>query len=416
MRAVQLPIYYGWLVLAASAVSEMLATGATSYASGLFVLPLQAEFHISRAGANSAVLILFLGSALTAPHVGRLLDRYSLRLMICLGALIFSAGLAGIALAPSLWIMALLLLLPVGAGFAAIGPLSTNTLASRWFFRRRGLALGLAAVATSGGGFVVVPLLSQAIQRLGWRQALLWEALVLAVLIVTVALLIVRDYPASSGLAGHSENSGRAEAEARLAPGGGPVRLGTVIRSRAFWLAALTMAFVSATSQAMVVTLVPYGIQLGYTVRLVALLIAAFSICAGVTKVVAGLLADRVDLRWLLALAAGLMAAAWLAVTLSSAYANLLSSACLGGIALGLALPASAALIAGSFGAARFGTVMGWAYSLLLALAIALVLFAGIVFDKAGGYQPAFIAFAVMLCALLLAILLLPLPRKDVAA
>ncbi|HEU4548227.1 MAG TPA: MFS transporter [Rhizomicrobium sp.] len=416
MRATLSPFYYGWLVLAAAAVSEMLATGASSYASGLFVLPLQAEFHISRAGASSAVLVLFLGTALTAPHVGRLLDRYSLRMVISLGAVTFCAALAGIALAPSLWIMALLLLLPAGAGFAAIGPLSTNTLASRWFFRRRGLALGLAAVATSGGGFVVVPLLSQAIQHLGWRQALLWEALVLVVLIVTVALLVVRDYPATMGLADHRENHGRAEAEARLVAGAGPLSPGTIAKSRAFWLAALTMALVAATSQAMVVTLVPYGIQLGYAARLVAMLIAGFSVCAGITKVVAGLLADRMDLRWLLALAAGLMAFAWLAVALSSAYESLLLSACLGGIALGLALPSSAALIAGSFGAARFGTVMGWAYSLLLVLAIVLVLFAGIVYDRAGGYRPAFVTFAVMLGCLLLAILLLPLPRKDVAA
>ena len=44
MRASVLPFYYGWLVLAAGAVSEMLATGSTAYAAGLFVLPLQAEF------------------------------------------------------------------------------------------------------------------------------------------------------------------------------------------------------------------------------------------------------------------------------------------------------------------------------------------------------------------------------------
>ena len=57
-------IYYGWFVLAASAVCELLVMGATAYASGLFVLPLQAEFHISRADANSSILILYLGGAL----------------------------------------------------------------------------------------------------------------------------------------------------------------------------------------------------------------------------------------------------------------------------------------------------------------------------------------------------------------
>ena len=55
MRAAHSPIYYGWLVLAASAVAEMLAMGTTGYASGLFVLPMQAEFHISRTAASSSI-------------------------------------------------------------------------------------------------------------------------------------------------------------------------------------------------------------------------------------------------------------------------------------------------------------------------------------------------------------------------
>ena len=59
-------IYYGWFVLAASAVAELLAQGATSYGAGLFVLPLQAEFGLSRANASSSVLVLFLGAIVIA--------------------------------------------------------------------------------------------------------------------------------------------------------------------------------------------------------------------------------------------------------------------------------------------------------------------------------------------------------------
>jgi MFS family permease len=359
------------------------------------------------------VLILFLGTALTAPRVGRLLDRYSMRLVISLGALVFSGAMAAIALAPSLGLMALLLLV-AGAGFAVIGPLSTNTLASRWFVRRRGLALGIAAVATSGGGFVVVPLLSRAIQTMGWRQALLWEALALAVLIVAAALLVVRDYPATVGLADHPENRDHAGLAPREETGA--IGWRAILASRVFWLAALTMSVVSATCQAMVVTLVPYGIQLGHAPGSMALLVAGFSLCAGVTKVAAGFLADRVSLRWLLALAAALMTAAWLAVTLSSAFDGLLAAACLSGVALGCALPASAALIAAHFGAARFATVMGWAYSLLLVLLIVFVLLVGVIYDRTGSYQPAFVSFAALLAGLLFAILLLPLSRAEAAA
>jgi sugar phosphate permease len=418
MRAISVhrgwPIYYGWLVLAASAVSEMLAVGTTGYASGLFVLPLQHEFHISRTAASSTVLILFLGSAVFAPMVGRLLDRYPARIVIALGAVLFALSMAAIALSHTLWIMALILLLPAAASLVAIGPMNTATMASRWFFRRRGLALGIAAIATSGGGFTVVPLLSMAIQQYGWRIALLAEAAALAVIIVALALLVVRDSPAAAGLADHPENAGSARAETRLALADtGSLGWRAILSSRAFWLAAGTLALVSGTSQALLVALVPFAAQLGFSAGAAALLIAAFSICAGVTKIVAGLLADRVDLRWLLAAGGLLMALAWLGLSISPGYELLLTAACLGGVALGFALPSTAALIAAMFGAARFATVMGWAYTLLLSCAVASVLFAGIVYDRSGSYRLAFLIFAGLLALQFMAILLLPLPRHG---
>ncbi len=415
MRAAAFPVYYGWLVLAAAAVSEMLAMGATGYASGLFVLPLQAEFHLSRTAASSTILLLFVGSTLFAPVVGRLLDRYSVRIVMALGAGLFSLSLAAIALSHTLWIMALLVLIPAAAGFIAIGPMVTSTMASRWFFRRRGLALGIAAIATSGGGFVVVPLLSLAIRDFGWRAALLGEAVLMAAIIAVVSLLVVRDNPAAVGLQSHGENAGSVQAEAGLAAAAaGKPSWKIALSSRAFWLAALTLALVSGTSQALVVALVPFATQLGFAAR-VAVLVAAFSLCAGATKIVAGLLSDRVDLRWLMAIAAVLMALSWAALSAAPGYGVLLAAACVAGVALGFALPSTAALVAARFGAAHFASVMGWAYTLLLGSAICSVLFTGIVYDRTGSYQLAFRTFAVLLAVQFLAILLLPL-RKDVAA
>ena len=124
MRISSSPVYYGWFVLAASAVCELLAQGATSYAAGLFVMPLQAEFHLSRADANSSILILFLGSALAAPLVGKALDRFPIRLLVTVGALLFSGALAIIAITPSLWVMMLALFLPAAFEFMAIGHLT----------------------------------------------------------------------------------------------------------------------------------------------------------------------------------------------------------------------------------------------------------------------------------------------------
>jgi MFS family permease len=405
MRATALPVYYGWFVLAASAVSEMLVMGATAYASGLFVLPLQGEFHISRADANSSILILFLGASLAAPLVGKLLDRYPIRLVMTLGAIVLGLSFAGIALAPALWMMAVILLVPAAVAFMSLGPLNTSTLAARWFHRRRGLAMGIAAVATSGGGFIVVPLLSAAIQHYGWRQALLYEGAAMAVIIIALTLLVLRDRPSDLGLENHPENLTRDAVTPP--PAHAPLGLKMIFTSRAFWIPSLTLAAVSGTCQATVITLVPYGVQLGVTPGAAALLISAFAISAGTTKVVAGLLADHINQRLLLIGAAGFMTLSWLIPSLSPAYDALFASSCLAGIALGCALPTAAKLIATGFGPGRFGSVMGWTYALTLAMAILAVRFVGFMYDKFGGYHAAFQCFAALLAGLLLMTLLI---------
>jgi MFS family permease len=402
MRASASPVYYGWFVLAASAVAELLAQGATSYAAGLFVLPLQAEFHISRADANSSILILFLGAAVASPLVGKMLDRYPIRWVILLGAVVFSAALATIAMLSSLWAMAMILFVPVAFGFMAIGPLSTSTLATRWFHKRRGLALGIAAVATSGGGLVVVPLLSHAIQNYGWRQGLFYEAVVIGMIIVVLALLVLRDDPASVGLENHAENQGRITQPQSQRPG-----WRAILSKRAFWIPSLALANLSGTCQAIVVTIVPYGVQLGVSVTQAALFISAFAICAAAAKILSGFLADRMDQRRLLVAALLFMILSQLLLCLVPSYHALLISSCLAGISLGFALPTAAGLIAAAFGAQFFGAAMGWTYALVLGFAIIATRFIGFVYDLTHGYVPAFASFLVISSSVLVFTLLL---------
>lgn len=401
MRASASPVYYGWFVLAASAVAELLAQGATSYAAGLFVLPLQAEFHISRADANSSILILFLGAAVAAPLVGRMLDRYPIRWVILLGAVLFSTALATISMLSSLWVMAAVLFVPVAFGFMAIGPLSTSTLATRWFHKRRGLALGIAAVATSGGGLVVVPLLGHAIQNYGWRQGLFYEAVAIGIIIVALAWLVLRDNPASVGLEGHAENQGRTAQPHIQAPG-----WRAILSKRAFWLPSLALANISGTCQAIIVTIVPYGVQLGVSVTQAALFISAFAICAAVSKIAAGLLADRMNQHWLIVAATVLMVVSQLLLCLFPTYHALLIASCLAGISLGCALPTAAGLIATAFGAPSFGAAMGWTYTMVLTFAIIATRFIGFVYDQVHGYIPAFTTFLVISSGVLVLILL----------
>jgi MFS family permease len=405
--------YYGWFVLAASACSELLVTGASSYAAGLFILPLQAEFGLSRADASSSVLILFLGAIFVSPLAGRVVDRHPIRPVMLTGAALFTGALAVIAIAPALWVMILVLLIPGALGYVVLGPLTTATLASRWFFKRRGLALGIAAVATSGGG-LMAPLLAKAIQSHGWRGALLGEAGILFVIIAILALFVLKDNPFRAGYAEHPENRGRDDEAILRDPGrtntaAAPAfgRWREILGHPGFWAPSLAIATTSGIAQAIVGLVPPYGHQLGFDAQSAAFLITLFSIAAATTKILAGVLADFLDSRIVLFVAALVMPLALAVLYFLASYPALAVAACLAGVALGGVLPSAASLIAARFGAARVGSVMGWSYALLGISLLVTVRFAGTMFDLTGSYRPAFaglLVFALLLMSIALVI------------
>ena len=68
----------GWRVVAAGSISAGVGVGLFGMVASLFILPMQAEFGVSRA-AVSIVPIGLIGSAFLAPFVGMLVDRLGSR-------------------------------------------------------------------------------------------------------------------------------------------------------------------------------------------------------------------------------------------------------------------------------------------------------------------------------------------------
>ena len=389
-----LPVYYGWWVLAATAITEMLVIGSTSYGAGLFVLPLQRELSLSRAAANSALPIAFAGAALMAPLVGYLLDRFSARWLISIGAAVFGLGLIAISATSSIFLMIVALLVPVGFGGMAIGPLTTSTLAARWFHRRQGLALGIAAVATSAGGIVVVPLLTLAIGAFGWRRAIAADAISVIAITVALAVFVIRNRPADLGLEFHPENQHGSKSAPAIA-----VKIplqwsySRILSSANFWTVAFVLAVITGIDQAIVVTVVPYAIGLGFASVSAAFLISAFSISAAFAKVAAGLLADLVERRTIILTSTIAMIASLLLLLSPAGYALILFACCLAGTALGCILPSSSAFVAGYFGSHSFGRIMGMMYVPTVISSLVAAAFIGAIFDRTGNYRIAFLVF-----------------------
>jgi MFS family permease len=394
--------FVGWQVLGAGFCNAMLMVGATAYSFGLFVVPLQAEFGINREQANLGLVLLIIGFALWAPILGRIIDRQSARRIGIIGAALFAGGFAAISLAGAPWQMALALAGPVALGSTAAGAFAANTVTARWFVVRRGRALGIVAVATSAGGFVVVPVMARLVATLGWRTALLVAGLAIGAVVALVTWRFVRDRPADVGQFPDG-------AAAAPPPDAADDRAWTgraLLGSRNFWLVGTGAGLLLGSDQALLVSLVPYGIGRGFTPVAAANLIAVLTASAVIGKLIIGWLADRVDKRALFAFTCGCNIAFLLLLRAGPSYAALMAAAAVIGLAIGGVYPAWTTLTAQCFGRVSFGQAYGAMNLVTMPFVLGSITLAGRSFDATGSYDRAFAWFiaAAMLAAALVAL------------
>ncbi len=394
-----------WQGLAVLFLGQMLAIGTASFGYGLFIEPLSTDYGLSRAEASSGLILIIIGMALWSPLIGRALDVVPPRRVLIGAGLAFASGLLIVAWSHSLTISAIATVVLIASGTAALGPLSGSTLTARWFTAHRGRALGIVAVSSSMGGFLVVPTLGWMIATLGWRSALTVLAGVIILVFGGLVLLVIRDPARPSPLRGAARPA-RREAVIRH------YTARQLLATRDLWLLVFVVGTMMAISQVILSVLIPHARDQGIDLGRASLLISAAAASSIVGKIVIGSLADRIDLRWLQLFVVTMMAAFLGLLALHPPYPILLAGCLLAGMSIGGTTPLWAAFVSMRFGAPSVGQAMGLMMFLQLPLIFGALRFSGSVFDRTGRYDIAFIGFLILLP--LVALALLPLvPRRE---
>lgn len=405
-------IFHGWWVIASVFLTQALGVGFTTYAFGLFQKPLAEAFGVSRSTLSLGLTAHMIFIALVGPFLGRLLDRGDSRRVMSWGAICAVLSLSAMVFARELWQLGLLFALGLGAGVAAIGPLPSAKLATNWFRRLRGRALGISSVGTSLGGMLVPPLLAGALAYGGWRYALGVAAVVMALLALPVILLCVRDRPEDLGLHPDGDALPPPPSPASLAPAW---TLRRAIADRNFWVITGVLGCFFAGLIGVIASFVPYASDLGLEADRAALTLSLISFAGIGGKLIFGSLADHLDKRMLLWVALLLFTGALLIMQSSPSFTALLVGSCAMGLSTGGAMPLWAALIGDCYGREAFGGMMGFMTPLMLPLNIAALQLMPWAYDSTGGYEFALRIFMGALVLASLALLWLRVPQQPQA-
>jgi MFS family permease len=396
-------VFYGWYIVAASLVVMAFGIGGGLYLFGVLVPSLLSEFawtHAEVSGANSLAMIVM---GLAGPVVGRLIDRCGPRLLMSTSAVCCGLGFGAqgtVGTLPALNDIATPLTqlyacyAVYGVGLAGIGYVPVNTIVTRWFVRRRGLALGIVAVGVGLGGSLTIPA-GWLVDGLGWRAATAIIGAAITAAVLPLVALVIRLQPQEMGLkpdGGHCrvpEPSAQGVDTTDVEPRA-PVT--AVLASRTFWTLALAFGVYTVT-----VTIVRvFGIALlqekGLHPPGARFVMSALALWGILGKVVFGALTDRVSSR-LVATAAFVLAAVGTLLLLGGARPfDVAAFTVVYGLPMGGIAALQPVLVAEYFGPSSFSAVYGTLVLLLTLGAAAGPVIAGRVYDVGGGYRPTLVA------------------------
>jgi MFS family permease len=389
--------YYGWIAVALSFVTTLVAAGIRS-APTVFIHPLELEFGWSRAEIAFAVSINLFLYGVAGPISGWLIDRIGSRLVMMGSLACLAVGVGLTALMRDYW--QLLVLWGGIVGLAAGGTASvlSASVATRWFVARRGLVLGILNSANSTGQLIFLPLMMTVIVTFGWRGGSLLLLFAALGLIPFIALFM-RDDPADVGLAPYGSAPAATMSSGAQTPSEDSRRvpLRCALQSTTFWLLAGSYFICGATASGLIGThLIPYSIDRGIPEVAAA---GAVGIMGGLNFVgttLSGWVIDRVSPRKWLALVFVLRSVSLFILPFINDFSGLFIFAVIYGLDWFATVAPIVALTSDTFGKRSVGVIYGWIFVFHQIGGAIAATAAGAIRVSTGQYDYAFIAGGIM--------------------
>lgn len=201
------PIYYGWKIVAAILVLLTFSSGLSFYNHAIYLNALAARPVFTVQSVSVAVSIFFFSGGISGLGVARWVQDFDPRWCICTGAILSFIALTVLAYVNSVWQLYLVYAV-FGMGFSASSLIPATTLVTRWFRKRRAMALSIASTGLSLGGVILTPLSVLMVESLTFETAAPLMGVLYLIGVIPVALIWLRPDPTAMGLSIDGERAG----------------------------------------------------------------------------------------------------------------------------------------------------------------------------------------------------------------
>jgi MFS family permease len=371
---------YAWWRLAVS-LALMTIGGSGMYAVTVVLPPIQQEFAVDRGAASLPYTLTMIGFGLGGVLMGRLADKFGVIVPVIIGAIGLGAGFIAAGLAPNITVFSLAqgVLIGLLGTSATFAPLVADT--SRWFDRRRGIALAICMSGNYAAGAVWPPVMQFFIDAAGWRATYVGMGVFCTLSMLPLAWVLRRPPPVHEFL----------EPSGAVVSGTGNVRpmgLNAGLVQALLCVAGVACCVAMSMPQ---VHIVAYCSDLGFGAARGAEMLSLMLGLGVVSRLASGWISDRIGGLRTLLLGSILQGVALLLFLPYTGLVSLYVVSGMFGLFQGGIVPSYALIVRQHFPAAEAGARVG---TVLMATLFGMALggwMSGAVFDLTGSYRAAFI-------------------------
>lgn len=373
--------FAGWRMVALAAFIHTWSFGLCFGTFGVSVVAIEERFDTSRTIASSAVSLILLAITISAPILGKLYGRISIRRSVMAGCVVGASGYFALAITQDWRIMLVCYAILVGPGVALTGAMPTNVIVTNWFVTGKGKAMGIVNLPI---GLVLIPLAASAVLQSAGLQAL-YLATGFGFLFMLPAAWALIDRPEQIGqnpkgilevAAGQKTNSSQPSLTMRQ-----------ILLRWEFWIITFSIGVIVAGASLKAGHLVPLLTEQGRSMDEASALLALSGGAGVFGSLVLGWLADRFGGALVLIGNAILQSMMWFVFLLPVNMFLLSIDAIIIGMCGGGVAAAQGVLLADRFGSANFSRALGLLGLTVTPFLVGINTLAGYLHDQTGNYR-----------------------------
>jgi MFS family permease len=391
-------LYYGWIIMISSLVIGIISFG-IRYSFGVFFSSLEQDFRLSRTATSGIFSAYMIFCGVFSIAGGWALDKFEPKKIAMIMGFFTGLSLIVSSQAHSSWQLyisySLLLAVGTGALFSIV-----NTTTTRWFARKRGLAIGITSAAGPIGEVFMAPFSTLLVSHYDWRMSFIILGILAWVVLIPVSQLLKRD-PSDVGLLpdGIKPETNKITNTTPITLEEG-LSLSEAWKVQEFWFLALIWLLLSISVHMVLTHVPPHAIDLGISSLDAALIISLIGVGCIIGRFVDGRLSDSVGRKLPAISSSVLMVAALISLLFIKQLWMFYVFGLLFGYSWGGMGAVVTLLIGDIFGIRSLGLIMGtiavgWNFGAAIGPS-----FCGMVYDATRSYSVAFIMAA---CAMTLA-------------